>query len=187
MSLKSMGPEKRRASIHSLSFNPFFAVLFAFLGGVCVNLFIHFNPECREFGKCTRTLHLDHGEQIQWRNRGTASAVPALPGQGTVQYNLSILLHSGKPASSAVYPSIIPNAANIAPLCYSLASLALQFHLYSFKSIFLDLNSRSQSRKSCHTLWEQSSNVARFTLRATVSAGRGRIRNNSKFVHANIV
>ena len=40
MSLKSMGPEKRRASIHFLSFNPFFAVLFAFLGGVCVNLFI---------------------------------------------------------------------------------------------------------------------------------------------------
>ena len=62
MSLKSMGPEKRRASIHFLSFNPFFAVLFAFLGGVCVNLFIHFNPECREFGKCTRTLYLDHGD-----------------------------------------------------------------------------------------------------------------------------
>ena len=154
MSFKSIGPEKRRASIHSLSFlNPFFAVLFAFLAGVCVNLFIHFNPECREFGKCSRTLYLDQGGYKYNGGAGVLSRCSRTLylDQGGYKYNggtgvlsrwLLCYSYAGYSIVQSIYPPTLWPTYSLVERIYLsfyalsmlrhiLASLELQVYLYS--------------------------------------------------------
>ena len=76
------------------------------------------------------------GEHFIWRVGSTDSASPVLARQSysTALSNYHPIL---PPTCSLVHLSIILYPANILTLCYSLASLAWQVHLYSFWSLLL--------------------------------------------------